>query len=99
MDMNSLTSAQVAAGLEAEMSIMLSRILTIAMIATSVGAVMLPTETVARVAHRHGAARATYGYLPPNAYGYAAPPVVFYPARPLPYYIGPACDIDRDWNC
>ncbi len=79
------------------MSIMLNRILTIAMIATSVGAAMLPTETLARVAHRHGVA--AYRYLPPNAYGYVAPPVVFYRARPLPYYVGPACDVDRDWNC
>jgi hypothetical protein len=81
------------------MSIRLSRVLTIAMIATGIGAVMLPTETVARVPHRHGAARAAYGYLPPNAYGYVAPPVVFYRARPLPYYVGPVCDPARDWNC
>ncbi|MGJ0507681.1 MAG: hypothetical protein ACR652_11220 [Methylocystis sp.] len=79
------------------MSIKLNRFLTIAMIATSVGATMLPTETLARVAHRHSAT--AYRYLPPNAYGFVAPPVVFYRARPLPYYVGPACDVDRDWNC
>ncbi len=50
------------------MSIRLNRILTILMITTSVGAVMLPTEMTARVAHLHGASRLARGYLPPNAY-------------------------------
>ncbi len=80
------------------MSNLLNRFLTIAMVATGISVGLVPTESVARVAHRHGMMRPGYGYLPPNAYGYVAPPVVFYRARPLPYYVGP-CDPARDWNC
>lgn len=81
------------------MSITPKRILIIATIATGIGAAMLPTETVAHVAHQYGAAR-SHGYRPQNADDNVAPPVV-YRVGPPAYAprIAPECDIARDWNC
>lgn len=80
------------------MSITLKRMVTIALAATSVGAVLLPRETIARGAYHHYGPRVVHRYLPPNAHGYVAPPVNFYLARPMPRY-QPVCDVARDWNC
>ncbi len=82
------------------MSITLKRILTTALVATSVGAVLLPSETIARDSyHYHRGPRVVHRYFPPNSYGYVAPPTDFYLARPMPRYVAPACDVARDWNC
>lgn len=55
------------------MSITLKRMLTMALVATSVGAVLLPRETIARDAYHHYGPRVVHGYLPPSAYGAVAP--------------------------
>ncbi len=90
-----------AAVLEAEMFIIPNRIVAIAVVAATMSAGMLPTDAVARGAHRYRVARA-HG-TPTTAYGFVAPPVVY--RVPLPQYpppaqsVGAACDIARDWNC
>ncbi len=81
------------------MSIISGRRMAIAVIAACVGAGMSPTETLARVSHRHSAARAHSAF----SYGYVAPPVVVFRAPPLQYspplQSAGDCDIARDWNC
>lgn len=82
------------------MSIISGRRMAIAVIAACVGAGMSPTETLARVSHRHSAARA---HSAPS-YGYVAQPVVVFRAPPPFQYSPPlqsagGCDIARDWNC
>jgi hypothetical protein len=72
------------------------------MVAASVGAGLLPTKTVARVNHRHTAARVHN--FPTAGFGYGAPPVFYRAEPPLQYSppvhsVGAGCDIARDWNC
>lgn len=81
------------------MSITFKRMLTIAVVTTSVSAIMLPTETIARDGHHHYAPRGPHRTLPSYAHGYVAPPADFYLTRPMPHYVGPVCDPARDWNC
>jgi hypothetical protein len=81
------------------MSITFKRVLAIALVATSVGAVMLPRETIAQDAHHLYAPRAAHSYSQSNAYDYVTSPADSYLARPLPRYIRAKCDVARDWNC
>lgn len=82
------------------MSMISYRIAAISVVAASVGAFLLPTQTAAHTTHRHSVARAHSAPMP--AFGYAAPPV-FFRAPPPPiapaYGAGADCDVARDWNC